>query len=70
MKPKTAAGERIVAFPMWLVRQIQGHLSTYGELDGHQRVFIGPWGGTPYRSNFHHGVWLPALKSAGLVGGG
>jgi hypothetical protein len=42
-KPHTAAGVRTVALPMWLVAEIEQHLSTYGELDGDQPVFVGPW---------------------------
>ncbi len=31
-------------------------------------MFVGPWGATPYRGNFHSGIWAPALNAAGLVG--
>ncbi len=37
-KPKTAAGIRTVAFPMWLVPEIERHLEAYSELDGDRRV--------------------------------
>lgn len=51
-RPKTAAGVRTVALPMWLLPELRQHFETFSEREGEQRVFVGPYGGTPARPNF------------------
>ncbi|GAB3748344.1 tyrosine-type recombinase/integrase [Microlunatus parietis] len=65
--PKTAAGIRTVTFPEWLVPEVEQHFATFGELGGLRRVFVGPYGVTPARTNFSK-IWARALKDAGLAG--
>lgn len=65
--PKTAAGLRTVALPMWLVPQVEKHFIDYAELLPDGQVFVGPWGGTPARPNFSP-IWARALTKAGLTG--
>jgi integrase len=64
-RPKTAAGTRTVAFPRWLVPELEHHFHTYSEQGPDGRVFVGPYGATPARANFCR-VWAKALAAAGL----
>jgi integrase len=64
-KPKTVAGVRTVALPMWLVPELEQHFSDYSEQLPDGRVFVGPTGVTPGRPNFS-AVWARALTRAGL----
>jgi integrase len=66
-KPKTSAGVRTVAVPMWLLPDLEQHFPDYSEamLDG--RVFVGPSGVTPARPNFSP-IWARALAKAGMTG--
>ncbi len=66
-RPKTAAGVRTVALPMWLVPELLQHFDLYSEREGEGRVFVGPYGGTPARPNFSP-IWARALAAAGLSG--
>jgi integrase len=66
-KPKTSAGVRTVAVPMWLLPDLEQHFPDYSEamLDG--RAFVGPSGVTPARPNFSP-IWARALAKAGMTG--
>jgi integrase len=64
-KPKTPAGVRTVALPMWLVSELEQHFSDYSEQLPDGRVFVGPYGVTPGRANFSR-IWARALTRAGL----
>ena len=66
-KPKTAAGVRTVALPMWLVPELEQHFARYSEVEPDGRVFVGPTGVTPARSTFTK-PWARALSKAGLTG--
>ena len=66
-RPKTAAGVRAVALPMWLMPELVEHLTTFSELTGDRRVFVGLLGATPIRPNFTP-IWRRALVKAGLSG--
>ena len=66
-RPKTAAGARTVALPMWLIPELVLHFDTYSEAGSDGRVFVGPYGGTPARPNFSP-IWARALAAAGLSG--
>lgn len=66
-KPKTAAGIRTIALPMWLMPDLRAHFDLYAEPGVDGRVFVGPKGATPLRPNFSR-VWARALASAGLRG--
>jgi integrase len=64
--PKTAAGIRTVALPLWLSDELGRHLERFAEPGEHGRLFIGPKGATPLRANFTK-VWARALAKAGLA---
>jgi integrase len=66
-KPKTPAGVRTVALPMWLMPELDQHFSDYSEQLPDGRVFVGPYGATPGRANFSR-IWARALNEAGLSG--
>ena len=65
--PKTAAGVRSVALPLWLLPDLERHFATYSEQSADGRVFVGPSGVTPMRPNFS-AVWARALVKSGLTG--
>ena len=66
-KPKTPAGVRTIALPMWLLPELEQHLSDYSEQTPDGRVFVGPTGVTPLRPNFSR-IWARALAKAGMAG--
>ena len=66
-KPKTAAGVRRIALPMWLLPDLEQHFLDYSEQRQDGRVFVGPTGVTPARPNFSP-IWTRALAKAGLSG--
>jgi integrase len=66
--PKTAAGVRSVALPVWLVPELRQHLDTFAEPGPDGRVFLGQYGATPLRRNFAT-IWKRAKSSAGLPDG-
>jgi len=66
--PKTAAGVRSVALPVWLVPELRQHLETFAEPGPDGRVFLGQYGATPLRRNFAT-IWNRAKTSAGLPDG-
>jgi integrase len=63
--PKTAAGRRTVALPLWIVPEVRKHLDGFAEPGPWGRVFVGPKGATPRRAHFA-GTWARAREAAGL----
>ena len=64
--PKTPAGVRTIALPMWLLPDLEQHFSDYSEQTSDGRVFVGPTGVTPLRANFSR-IWTRALAKAGMA---
>jgi integrase len=64
---KSRAGHRTVAFPMQLAPELKAHLNRYAEAGKSGRVFVGPKGATPRRTNFNQ-TWRKARAAAGLPG--
>jgi integrase len=62
-RPKSDAGVRRVALPAALVPELRKHLESWAEVGPGGRVFVGPKGGTPRRSNFNR-IWKRALRDA------
>ena len=65
--PKTAAGRRRVAIPEAIIPDLRDHLVRYAEPGSDGRVFIGPSGVTPRRTNFNR-IWQRATARAGVEG--
>ena len=65
--PKTNAGVRSVALPVWLVPELVHHLDTFAESGPEGRVFLGAYGATPFRRNFAT-IWKRAKLAAGVPG--
>lgn len=65
--PKTAAGRRRVAIPEAIIPDLRDHLSRYAEPGSDGRVFVGPSGVTPRRTNFNR-IWQRATARAGVEG--
>jgi integrase len=65
--PKSAAGQRTVPLPAWLVAILHEHLSHYG-LGAGDLVFSNAAGGALRRTLFRSRVWRPALVRAGQLG--
>jgi integrase len=65
--PKSDAGRRSVRLPRIIVPDLEWHLRVFAEHGATGRVFVGPKGATPLRSNFHK-VWKRALAKAGAPG--
>jgi integrase len=63
-KPKSEAGARRVILPAAILPELRTHMDTYAEPGPDGRVFAGPKGGTPRRSNFNR-IWKRALRDAG-----
>lgn len=63
--PKTWAGRRTVTIPSVIVPDLAWHLRVFAEAGDDGRLFVGPRGATPRRSNFH-GYWLSALELSGV----
>lgn len=64
-RPKTAAGVRTVAVPMWLIPLIEAHFRDYSALEADGAVFVGPYGKPPARPNFSP-IWAKAIGTAKL----
>jgi integrase len=62
---KTAAGRRSVAIPDVIVPELRWHLQRFAEPGPDGRVFVGPNGATPRRSNFNR-IWRRAVTEAGV----
>lgn len=65
--PKTAAGHRVVVVPATIVADLRWHLRCFAEPGPDGRVFVGPKGATPLRSNFHK-HWRRATVKASVSG--
>lgn len=65
--PKSAAGVRTVTFPAFLLADLQKHLREFAEPGPRGRVFVGPKGATPRRSNWSV-QWSRATEAAGVNG--
>jgi site-specific recombinase XerD len=63
--PKSKAGVRVVAMPQAIVPNLAAHLADWSEPGANGRVFVGPRGARPKRSNFNR-YWHQALSSAGV----
>jgi integrase len=64
-RPKSAAGVREVAIPEAIIPDLREHLRRWAEPGPNGRVFVGPKGATPRRSNFNR-LWKEAAKKAGI----
>ena len=64
---KSDAGKRMVTIPAVLVPELRWHLQRFAEAGSEGRVFVGPKGATPRRSNFAP-IWQAATKQAGAEG--
>ena len=65
--PKSDAGRRSVRLPRILVPDLEWHLRVFAEDGETGRVFVGPKGATPLRSNFNK-VWKRAIARADVPG--
>lgn len=65
--PKSAAGRRDVAIPDVIVPDLRKHLADWSEPGPDGRVFVGPKGGIPRRTNFQ-ATWREAIEKAGVAG--
>lgn len=63
--PKTWAGRRTVSIPSVIVPDLAWHLRVFAESGVDGRLFVGPRGASPLRSNFHK-HWLNALELSGV----
>jgi integrase len=66
-RTKSEAGVRVVGVPAVLVPELRRHLDEYAEAGPNGRVFVGPKGATPRRSNFNR-AWSAALARAEAKG--
>jgi integrase len=62
--PKSASGVRTVALPFTVMPELERHLSRYVDEEPTSRVFVGPKGASPRRSNFNV-VWSRARMQVG-----
>jgi integrase len=65
--PKSRAGQRTVAFPRQLLGELATHIEKHAERGPRGRVFVGPKGATPRRTNFNR-AWHRAVAKAGVEG--
>jgi hypothetical protein len=66
-RTKSEAGVRVVGLPAVIVPELRSHLATWSEAGPNGRVFVGPKGATPRRSNFNR-AWVGALVRAEAKG--
>jgi integrase len=66
-RTKSEAGARFVGLPAAIVPELRGHLARWSEKGAEGRVFVGPKGATPRRSNFNR-AWSAALLRAAAKG--
>jgi integrase len=64
---KSEAGKRLVGVPAAIVPDLRKHMDKWSEPGAHGRVFVGPRGGRPLRSNYNR-YWTDAVDKAGLAG--
>lgn len=62
--PESDAGKRPIAWPKAIVPILREHLARYAQPGGDGRLFVGPKGGVPRRSNFNR-IWEKTIKAAG-----
>ena len=65
--PKSKAGLRLVGVPAAILPDLRQHVAKWSEPGPHGRVFVGPKGGVPRRSNYWR-YWQDAVTKAGLDG--
>jgi len=53
----------VVGLPAVVVPELRSHLATWSEAGPNGRVFVGPRGATPRRSNFNR-AWIASLVRA------
>jgi integrase len=66
-RTKSEAGVRVVGLPAVIVPELRSHLARWSESGPNGRVFVGPKGATPRRSNFNR-VWAASLVRAEAEG--
>ena len=66
--PKSAASNRIVAFPDLISADLARHLAVFTAPGDDALVLTGPTGSPLRHSNFRRRIWLPALGRSGLAG--
>jgi integrase len=64
--PKSEAGNRIVAFPDFIVPDLADHLSLFTTEDPDALVFTSPAGSPLCHSNFRRRAWVKAVEAGGL----
>ncbi|MGI8815062.1 MAG: tyrosine-type recombinase/integrase [Pseudonocardia sp.] len=68
--PKSAAGVRNVALPVFLVDELRVHVQEYADLGPEGLVFVGEKGGMLRRSNFGRStIWPATVVKVGLPAG-
>lgn len=65
--PKSDAGRRSVRLPRMILPDLEWHMRVFAEEGETGRLFVGPKGATPLRSNFNK-VWKRALGKADVPG--
>ncbi|MFI7586986.1 tyrosine-type recombinase/integrase [Spongisporangium articulatum] len=65
--PKSGAGVRTVTLPAAVVPDLRRHLDDFAQPGQEGRVFVGPKGATPRRSNWHV-LWSKATIKVGVEG--
>ncbi|MGO9298703.1 MAG: tyrosine-type recombinase/integrase [Streptosporangiaceae bacterium] len=65
---KSAAGQRVVAIPDSIKRDVASHLVRFTAPGDDSLVFTSPTGAPLRHGNFRRRIWLPALASTGLPG--
>jgi integrase len=68
--PKSAAGTRTLAVPVWLIDQLAALMASRGltAADADDLLFVNSEGGALHYSNWRRRTWVPACKRAGLEG--
>jgi integrase len=64
--PKSKAGVRVVAIPLAIIPDLTSHVAEWSEPGPNGRVFVGPRGATPRRTNFNQ-YRQQALIGAGIA---
>ena len=65
--PKSEAGHRDVALPGVVMPELRAHLDEHAHEGADGRVFVGPTGAIPRRTNFQ-ATWRTAVEAAGVPG--
>ena len=63
--PKSEAGRRDLAIPDVIVPELRVHLDEHAQSGADGRVFVGPTGAIPRRTNFQ-ATWRKAVEAAGV----